>query len=158
MSSEFDSSQMSETELEVASEVTITRSRKARKIIITAGAWKHSRQPKDGEPKKRNGALILYCKYCEDYGVTGTTSFRYLKSKHGITVEPKPMITHKGSEQSVLIASVLGEYDILKKLGYVIGDNHGSDDTLCRSLQLHLLEKEIEWDAATQRIRCIGHI
>jgi hypothetical protein len=68
------------------------------------------------------------------------------------------MITHKGSEQSVLIASVLG--DILKKLGYVIGDNHGSDDTLCRSLQSHLLEKEIaiEWDAATHRIRCIGHI
>jgi hypothetical protein len=88
MSSEFDSSQMFETELEVASEITTTRSRKARKI--TAGAWKHTREPKDGEPKKRNGALILYCKYCEDYGVTGTTSFRYhLKSKHGITVEPK---------------------------------------------------------------------
>jgi hypothetical protein len=37
MSSEFDSSQMSETELEVASEVTITRSRKARKITAGPG-------------------------------------------------------------------------------------------------------------------------
>ena len=79
---------------------------------------------------------------------------RLLKALIGL----RPMITHKGSEQSVLIASVLGEYDILKKLGYVIGDNHGSNDTLCRSLQSHLLEKEIEWDAATHRIRCIGHI
>jgi hypothetical protein len=62
---------------------------------------------------------------------------RLLKALIGL----RPMITHKGSEQSVLVASVLGEYDILKKLGYVIGDNHRSDDTLCRSLQSHLLEK-----------------
>jgi hypothetical protein len=89
MSSLPDSSLMSdETELEEASEVTTTtRNRNKVRKVTAKDTWEHTREPKDGEP---NGALILYCKHSEDYGVTGTTSFRYhLKSKHAILVELK---------------------------------------------------------------------
>ena len=77
---------------------TSTVTKKSRKITAIS-TWEHSRPPIDGEPKRRNGALIFYCKHnvrpvegnptiqC-DYSVTGTTSIRYhLREAHDIIVE-----------------------------------------------------------------------
>jgi len=70
----------------------------------------------------------------------------------------RPVITHKGSEQAVFVMSALRDYDIVKKIGYIIGDNHGSNDTLCRSLETYLSNEDIEWDPVKHRIRCMGHV
>lgn len=43
-------------------------------------------------------------------------------------------------------------------MGFYTGDNHGSNDKLCRLLGEHLHEMGIRWDARTQRIRCHGHV
>src|SRR6266436_2471023 len=42
--------------------------------------------------------------------------------------------SHSGAEQWKLLQSVLEDYDIWQKVGYVTGDNHGSNDVLCREL------------------------
>jgi hypothetical protein len=49
-------------------------------------------------------------------------------------------------------------YGITAKIGYIIGDNHGSNDTLCRARNTHLLEEYIDWDPVHHRLRCIGHV
>ncbi|KAM7196956.1 Ribonuclease H-like domain containing protein, partial [Rhypophila sp. PSN 637] len=54
---------------------------------------------------------------------------------------------------------VLQDYDITRKLGSVIGDNASSNDTLCRIIDNHLLEKEeISWNSSLRRVPCLGHI
>jgi hypothetical protein len=70
----------------------------------------------------------------------------------------KPVITHGGAEQATLLVSTLYDYGITAKIGYIIGDNHGSNDTLCRALNTHLLEEHIDWDPVDHRLRCIGHV
>jgi hypothetical protein len=54
--------------------------------------------------------------------------------------------------------SALRDYDVVKKIGYIIGNNHGLNDTLCRSLETYLSNEDIEWDPVKHRIRCIGHV
>jgi hAT family C-terminal dimerisation region len=300
----------SDTELNAP---TVTK--KSRKITATS-TWEHSRPPKDGEPKRRNGALIFYCKHnvkdkptikCQ-YNVTGTTSIRrHLRVDHDIIVEAgerkitapsnkkladlckkyniseevirtevlkavldkrvlnealvdlivsnnlpfravewpqihtllkaanpaidrevisshsevstkihslfdfskgvvrkrlqlalskihfsldlwtspnknlflaicahfvdsnsqtlrksllglRPVISHAGAEQATLLMSILQDFKITHKVGYIMGDNHGSNDTLCRSLKMHLSKERINWDPVHHRLRCIGHV
>jgi hypothetical protein len=135
MSSLPDSSLMSdesETELEEASEVTTTtRNRnKARKVTAT-DTWEHTREPKDGEPKKRNGALVLYCKHCEDYGVTGTTSFRYhLKSKHAILVEPKERQVTTTSNQKFAEKFGISEEELRREVLKSVLDKRAINEAL----------------------------
>jgi len=270
--------------------------------------WEHSREAKEGEPQRRNGARIFYCKHCDDYKVVSTTSARHhLSSKHEIVVGKKesrvkvssnrslgeiygrlgverkeiesavlkdvldkrvinealvslivlhnlpfravewpemhvllkatnpaidrelisshsevaikinnswvsskdavrkrlqsaiskihfsadiwtspnrmlllgicahfvdretqglqkalvalrPILTHGGADQAVILTDTLQEYGVMKKLGYIIGDNHGSNDKLCRSLSETLIEDGMVWDPVHHRIRCLGHI
>ena len=50
-------------------------------------------------------------------------------------------------------------YEIAHKLGYYIGDNHGSNDKCCRFISKHLGERyQINWDPNSRRIRCHGHV
>lgn len=53
---------------------------------------------------------------------------------------------------------MLEDYNIWHKIGFYTGDNHGSNDKLCRLLGENLEEKGIAWDSKTQRICCHGHI
>ncbi|KJZ69425.1 hypothetical protein HIM_11198 [Hirsutella minnesotensis 3608] len=66
--------------------------------------------------------------------------------------------SHGGDEQWKLLQNVLEDYNIWSKIGFYTGDNHGSNDKLCRLLSGHLQEKGIHWDARKQRIRCHGHV
>jgi hypothetical protein len=66
--------------------------------------------------------------------------------------------SHSGAEQWKLLRSVLEDYGIWDKIGYVTGDNHGSNDVLCRALSDFLKEKDITWNAKHHRIRCHGHV
>ena len=54
---------------------------------------------------------------------------------------------------------VLEEYGIEKKIGTIVGDNSGTNDTLCRIISKYLSgEHRIDWTATQQRIRCQGHV
>ncbi|EJP61990.1 uncharacterized protein BBA_09038 [Beauveria bassiana ARSEF 2860] len=66
--------------------------------------------------------------------------------------------SHGSAEQWKIPRRVIADYNIWYKIGFYTGDNHGSNDKLCRFLGEHLQGKRIAWDTRTQRIRCHGHI
>lgn len=66
--------------------------------------------------------------------------------------------SHGGEEQWKLLRRVLDDYNIWHKIGFFTGDNHGSNDKVCRLLGAHLREMGVVWEPKTQRIRCHGHI
>jgi hypothetical protein len=67
---------------------------------------------------------------------------------------------HGGDEQLEVLWQVLIDYGLLHKIGYCVGDNHGSNDKLLNRLSVRLREKKIEpkYDATQHRIRCHGHV
>jgi hypothetical protein len=67
---------------------------------------------------------------------------------------------HAGSEVAPHLIKALRFFEIEEKVGWVTGDNHGANDTLCRALEEHLQsECGIRWWlAANRRLRCLGHI
>src|SRR5947209_5896950 len=66
---------------------------------------------------------------------------------------------HSGSTQWDVIKPVLDEYGITKKLGTIIGDNSGTNDTLCRTISDYMAQAfNMDWNAKQHRIRCHGHI
>ncbi len=67
----------------------------------------------------------------------------------------RPILTHRGDEQATELFQVFQDFGILQKIGYFIGDNHTSNDTLCRSLESKF---EGPWDAKQHRLRCNGHV
>lgn len=66
--------------------------------------------------------------------------------------------SQSGAEQWKLLQPVVEEYGILSQLGYVTGDNHGSNDVRCRLLSRFLEGRGISWNAKHKRIRCHGHV
>jgi hypothetical protein len=66
--------------------------------------------------------------------------------------------SHSGENMEKVLWDVLSEYQILTKLGYFTMDNATNNDTMLSALEHHLEEEGIEWDAATHRVRCNGHI
>jgi hypothetical protein len=54
---------------------------------------------------------------------------------------------------------VLQDYGIVQKLGAVVADNSGTNDTLCQEIEAHLLEiEDLVWESSHWRLRCLGHI
>ncbi|KAG7416610.1 Zinc finger BED domain-containing protein DAYSLEEPER [Fusarium oxysporum f. sp. raphani] len=66
--------------------------------------------------------------------------------------------SHSGAEQWKLLQPVIEEYGISRQLGYITGDNHGSNDVLCRLLSHFLDGRGVAWNARHRRIRCHGHV
>src|SRR5205085_1824475 len=66
---------------------------------------------------------------------------------------------HSGETQWETLQPVLTDYQIIEKIGAVIGDNSGTNDTLCRTMAGYLAtEKKINWNQTYGRLRCMGHI
>jgi hypothetical protein len=68
---------------------------------------------------------------------------------------------HAGVVQFQSLLPVLEEFDIVHRIGAIMGDNAGTNDTLCRAMSNHLKVKfpfQQEWIASQQRVRCFGHI
>lgn len=61
---------------------------------------------------------------------------------------------HGGSKVAPKLLDVLEQYDIKHKIGYLVGDNHGANDTLCRALS----EEIDDFNAVEGRLRCFCHI
>jgi len=92
-------------------------------------------------------------------GVTGDfvdcIEEKHLKTLLGL----RPVAGHSGEDQFDVLISILQEYDIVRKLGALVGDNSSTNDTLCRAIEAYLRkEEEIQWSATKWRVRCMGHI
>ena len=55
--------------------------------------------------------------------------------------------SYSGAKQWKVLQPVLEDYRIWHKVGYVTGDNYGSNDVLCCALSESLKEKDILWSA-----------
>jgi hypothetical protein len=66
---------------------------------------------------------------------------------------------HSGEHQWSVLLPVLKEYGSTKSIRTIIGDNSGTNDTLCRTISAYLAEEyRIDWNVSQNRIRCQGHI
>jgi hypothetical protein len=66
---------------------------------------------------------------------------------------------HSGKEQFDVLLPVLQDYGIMQKLGAVVADNSGTNDTLCQEIEDHLLRTDnLVWESSLWRLRCLGHI
>jgi hypothetical protein len=65
---------------------------------------------------------------------------------------------HGGTCQAIELVKVLDEYQILDRIGYCTGDNHGSNDLMLRELSKDLSKYSIKYDPIQRRIRCHGHV
>ena len=48
------------------------------------------------------------------------------------------VLSHHGEKQFETFLPILEEFNIVRKIGAVTGDNLGTNDTLCRNLATHL--------------------
>jgi hypothetical protein len=66
---------------------------------------------------------------------------------------------HSGEKQFTTLLPILQDYNIVRKLGAVVGNNSGTNDTLCREIETYLFtEEDITWNVSQWRLRCLGHI
>ncbi len=54
----------------------------------------------------------------------------------------RPVTGHSGEDQFDVFLSILEEYGIVRKLGAVVSDNFGTNDTLCRVIKAYLRREE----------------
>jgi hypothetical protein len=54
----------------------------------------------------------------------------------------RTIANHSGKEQFAILLLVLKDYSIVQKLGAIIGDNASTNNTLCCTIEDHLLEEE----------------
>ena len=107
---------------------------------------------------------------CTDSWTSGLTNQREFQAINAQWVDAKgqiqrallalPELTqgHAGEDVAPHIMDVLQKYDIKHKLGFITADNATANDTLCRAIERQLALDGIAWNAAAQRLRCLGHI
>lgn len=67
--------------------------------------------------------------------------------------------SHGGEDQAAAFLRVAEQYNILGNIGYICGDNHGSNDKMCRFISEGLKARGLpDWNSTHHRIRCSGHI
>ena len=75
-------------------------------------------------------------------GVTGDfidcIEEKHLKTLLGL----RPVAGHSGDDQFDVLLPLLQDYDIVRKLGAIVGDNSGTNDTLCRAIETYLKREE----------------
>jgi hypothetical protein len=91
-------------------------------------------------------------------GICG--SFVDIQDKYqNILIALRTVHSQSGLDQWEALRPVLIDYGITTKIGAIVGDNSGTNDTLCRTIAEWLsLEHKIPWNAVYQRIRCQGHV
>lgn len=72
---------------------------------------------------------------------------------------PQLRYRHGGEFQSRLLFDSLRTYDVARKIGYVVGDNHQGNDKCLKHLSTSLdAEYQHEFNPKQRRIRCIAHV
>ena len=78
------------------------------------------------------------------------------KNRKALLGLPQLRGSHGGQHQ---VNAIIDWYEISHKLGYYIGDNHGSNDKCCRFISKSIKEQcQVTWEPKTRRIRCHGHV
>jgi hypothetical protein len=54
----------------------------------------------------------------------------------------RPVASHSREDQFDVLLSIIQDYDIVQKLGAIVGDNSGTNDTLCRATKAYLEDEE----------------
>ena len=65
---------------------------------------------------------------------------------------------HSGENQAEVVLDVLNDYGIRNKLGYMVMDNVGSNDTLINAVAASLNNEGVLYNASHRRLRCNGHV
>ena len=71
---------------------------------------------------------------------------------------PELLDGHAGEHCGQKIFDTLQFYSITGRLGRVCSDDASSMDTTCRKVSALLEEIDVEWNATTYRLRCLGHV
>lgn len=87
-------------------------------------------------------------------GVTAHFVDRHGKLQKVLLAIPELFEGHGGEKVAPRVLDVLQQYGIKDKIGYVVGDNHSANDTLCRALADSLTE----FDPVERRLRCFCHM
>ncbi len=66
------------------------------------------------------------------------TEEKYLKTLLGLRL----VIDYSKKDQFDVLLPIFEEYGIVRKLGAVVGDNSGINDTLCRAIEVYLRREE----------------
>ena len=66
--------------------------------------------------------------------------------------------SHTGEAFQMETIALYEDYDILDKMGYMMADNAGNNDTMGTWIDQELEDRGINWTHAKYRVRCIGHI
>jgi hypothetical protein len=60
----------------------------------------------------------------------------------------RPVTGYSREDQFDVLLPILQEYGIVRKLGAIISDNSGTNDTLCRAIEAYLRrEEDLQWSA-----------
>lgn len=65
---------------------------------------------------------------------------------------------HAGAAVAPFFIEVLATYEIEDCVGWITGDNSGTNDTMCRAIEEHLSNNGYNyWQADQRRLWCVGH-
>lgn len=78
-------------------------------------------------------------------GIIGHYVGKEGKLKHNVLAVRELQGDHGGENQAAVIADVLVDYEIEYKLGFFVGDNAQSNDTLCTALSACKLIYEVTY-------------
>lgn len=65
---------------------------------------------------------------------------------------------HSGENQARVVLDVLNDFEIRNKLGYMVMDNVGINDTLINAIATSLNDEGVLYNAEHRRLRCNGHV
>jgi hypothetical protein len=69
---------------------------------------------------------------------------KHLKTLLGLRL----VASHSGEDQFDVLLSIIQDYGIVRKLGAIVSDNSGTNDTLCQATKAYLKgEEDLEWSA-----------
>ena len=100
----------------------------------------------------------LYLSLLINLGITGhyiDEDFNYWQLLLGFEVLSGH---HTGEYLASKVVSILDEFDICEKLGYVTADNASNNGTMTKYLEALLGERGIEWNSLERTIHCIAHV
>lgn len=66
---------------------------------------------------------------------------------------------HSGAAVAEVFYDVISEYNLQTSIGWINGDNHGANNTLCASIEEFLRDcSNSDWHANEKRLRCVNHV
>lgn len=87
-------------------------------------------------------------------GITAHFLDEHGKLQKVLLALPELFHGHAGERVAPHLLRIMDEYGFRDKIGWIVSDNHGANDTLCRALANEL----DDFDAVERRLRCFCHM